>query len=383
MKRICVVTTSRADYGLLYWTIKGIQNSSKLDLILVAGGLHLVSEIGYSLQNILNDGLNPTETVDLEMSNDSETGIAHSMGLGIEKFTNCFTKLKPDLVLLLGDRFETLSAACAATICHIPVAHCHGGEVTEGAFDESFRHSITKMSQIHFTSSENHKKRVRQLGENPKNIHVVGALGIENINKLTLLSKEEIESSLNLQFKEKNFLVTFHPTTLELDETESQIISLINALKQFNYAQIILTKPNIDPKGRSIIKLLEQFESENSNHVKLFDNLGQLRYLSTVKFMDVVIGNSSSGLIEVPSLGIPTVNIGSRQKGRDHGNSIFNSTNDTEEIVSNIKMAINFKSKNQPIVNPYEMGNSSELIIQILEELDFTELIYKPFFDLN
>ncbi len=383
MKRICVVTTSRADYGLLYWTIKGIQNSSKLELILVAGGLHLVSEIGYSLQNILNDGLNPIETVDLEMSNDSENGIAHSMGLGIEKFTNCFTNFKPDLVLLLGDRFETLSAACAATICHIPVAHCHGGEVTEGAFDESFRHSITKMSQIHFTSSENHKKRVRQLGENPKNIHVVGALGIENINKLTLLSKEEIESSLNLQFKERNFLVTFHPTTLELDETESQIINLINALKQFNYAQIILTKPNIDPKGRSIIKLLEQFESENSNHVKLFDNLGQLRYLSTVKFMDVVIGNSSSGLIEVPSLGIPTVNIGSRQKGRDHGNSIFNSTNDTDEIVSNIKMAINFKSKNQPIVNPYEMGNSSELIIQILEELDFTELIYKPFFDLN
>lgn len=383
MKRICVVTTSRADYGLLYWTIKGIQNSSKLDLILVAGGLHLVSEIGYSIQNILNDGLNPDETVDLEMSNDSETGIAHSMGLGIEKFTNCFTKFKPDLVLLLGDRFETLSAACAATICHIPVAHCHGGEVTEGAFDESFRHSITKMSQIHFTSSENHKKRVRQLGENPKNIHVVGALGIENINKLTLLSKEEIESSLNLQFKEKNFLVTFHPTTLELDETEYQIINLINALKQFNYAQIILTKPNIDPKGRSIIKLLEQFESENSNHVKLFDNLGQLRYLSTVKFMDVVIGNSSSGLIEVPSLGIPTVNIGSRQKGREHGNSIFNSNNDIDEIVSNIKIAINFKSKNQPIVNPYEMGNSSELIIQILEELDFTELIYKPFFDLN
>jgi GDP/UDP-N,N'-diacetylbacillosamine 2-epimerase (hydrolysing) len=244
MKRICVVTTSRADYGLLYWTIKGIQSSSKLDLILVAGGLHLVKEIGYSLQNILNDGLNPIETIDLEMSSDSENGIAHSMGLGIEKFTNCFAKFKPDLVLLLGDRFETLSAACAATICHIPVAHCHGGEVTEGAFDESFRHSITKMSQIHFTSSENHKKRVRQLGENPKNIHVVGALGIENIIKLKLLSKEEIESSLNLQFKESNFLVTFHPTTLELDETESQFINLIKAFKQFNYAQIILTKPN-------------------------------------------------------------------------------------------------------------------------------------------
>ena len=323
-RKICVVTGTRAEYGLLYWTMKRIQDEPNLELQVIATGMHLSPEFGNTYNIIENDGFNIDNKIECLLSSDTGVGISKSVGLGIISFSEAYAQLQPDIVLVLGDRFEIMGAVTAAMICRIPVAHCHGGEATEGLIDEAIRHSLTKMSQIHFACTEEYRNRIIQLGEHPLNVYNVGGLGIENINKLDLLDREAFEDSINYKLKENNYLVTFHPVTLDDASAETQFSALIDALDKLDDSLIIFTKPNADNEGRIIIKLIDEYVSKNKNKAVTFTSLGQLRYLSAIPFMTAVVGNSSSGLLEVPSFRIPTVNIGDRQRGRIQGDSVIN-----------------------------------------------------------
>jgi len=306
-KKICVITGTRAEYGLLYWTLKQIQDSKDLDLQLCVTGMHLAPEFGLTYQQIEKDGFFINEKIEILLSSDTSVGVSKSIGLGVIGFSEAFQRLKPDVILMLGDRFEIFSAAAAAMVCKIPIAHCHGGEATEGLIDESIRHSVTKMAQLHFTSTEEYRNRVIQLGEQPDRVFNVGALGIESINRLKLMDRTATEDSINFKFAEKNILVTFHPVTLEDATSEDQFRELLEALDSLENTNIIFTKPNADTDGRVIVNLIDQYVANNPNKSIAFISLGQLRYLSLLQFVNMVVGNSSSGLIEEVPLIIPTV----------------------------------------------------------------------------
>jgi len=383
-KNICVVTGTRADYGLLFWIMNEIKNSSQFNLQLIVTGMHLSPEFGKTYQVIENDGFIIDKKIEILLSSDTSTGISKSIGLGVISFAEALGELDPDLLFVLGDRFEIFSAVSAAMICRIPVAHCHGGEATIGLIDESIRHSITKMSHYHFTSTEDYRNRVIQLGELPSNVFNVGALGIESINKLKLLSKKEFEKSINLKLDSKiNILVTYHPVTLEHASSKRQMKELLSALDFFKNSKIIFTKANSDTDGRIINQLIDEYVGENDNCVVYF-SLGQLRYLSALKYVDVVVGNSSSGLLEVPSFNKPTVNIGERQKNRIKAKSVIDCLPERKEIVNSIEKSQKkvFQDLVRNIKSPYGEGNSSELIINVLEKIDYSkrELILKKEF---
>ena len=299
-------------------------------------------------------------------------------------FFEVFDRIKADLILLLGDRFEIFAASIAAMISKIPIAHCHGGEATEGLIDEAIRHSITKMSQIHFTSTDTYRKRVIQLGEQPDYVFNVGALGIENINRLNLLTKEAFESSIDFKLGETNFLVTFHPVTLDNRTAESQFKELLNALNSISNAKIIFTKPNADTDGRIIINMIDEFVAKFPEKSKSFTSMGQLRYLSAIKYMDAVIGNSSSGLIEVPSFNVPTINIGDRQQGRVKAASVLDCEADAVEIERCIKIAMTneFKEKISGSINPYGTKNASAEIIRIIKNISLDGILKKSFYNI-
>lgn len=386
MKKICVITGTRAEYGLLYWVMKKIQDDDNLELQIIATGMHLSPEFGLTYKQIEDDGFKIIKKIDVLLSSDTPVGISKSMGLGMISFSESYEELNPDLILVLGDRFEIFSAVSAAMISRIPVAHCHGGEATEGLIDESIRHSITKMSHIHFTSTEEYKKRVVQLGEQPKNVHNVGALGIENIKKLSLLSKSEFEKSINFKLDAKfTLIVTFHPVTLEKSTAESQVNSLLEALGEISNLKIIFTLANSDTDGRIINEKINNFVSIHSKQCVVFKSLGQLRYLSALKHVDVVVGNSSSGLIEAPSFKVATVNIGDRQKGRILAESVINCGIQKEAIKDSILKAIcpDFKNKLKTITNPYEKGNSSEEMINVIKNTPLNGILKKNFYDLE
>jgi GDP/UDP-N,N'-diacetylbacillosamine 2-epimerase (hydrolysing) len=347
MRKICVITGTRAEYGLLYWTMKGLQSDAEIDLSICVTGMHLSPEFGLTYKKILEDGFYITEKVETLLSSDTSVGIAKSIGLGIISFSEVFERIQPDLILVLGDRFEIFAACSAAMVSRIPIAHCHGGEATEGLIDEAIRHSITKMAHIHFTSTEEFKKRVIQLGEQPKNVYNVGALGIENINKLKLLDKNEFEDSINFELNRVNFLVTFHPVTLDSFSAKEQFNELLQALDKYENTSIIFTKPNADTDGRIIIQMIDEYVSKNSSKAVAFTSLGQLRYLSAIQYMDVVIGNSSSGLIEVPSFKIPTINIGDRQQGRVKAISVIDCDANELDIKKGIQKALSQDFKEQ------------------------------------
>ena len=386
MKKICVITGTRAEYGLLYWLMKSIERDSELELQLVVTGMHLASEFGFTYQQIEKDGFIIDKKLEILVSSDTPVGISKSMGLGMIAFSEAFYDLKPDIVLVLGDRFEILSAVSAAMIARIPVAHCHGGEATEGLIDESIRHSITKMSHIHFCSTEEYRRRIIQLGESPKSVINVGALGIENINKLNLLSKSELEGSMNFRLdKRHKILVTFHPVTLENSTSEKQMSQLLKALDTINDCGIIFTKSNSDTDGRIINKMIESYVLENPAKSACFASLGQLRYLSALKYVDCVAGNSSSGLIEVPSFKIATVNIGDRQRGRMIGPTVIQCPPTHKEITVAIKKAISKEFRTSVLSvsnNPYGTGNSSELILKELKSVKLDNILKKCFYDL-
>ena len=383
IKNIFVVSGSRADYGLLYYLIKGIKEDEFLKLSIVATGMHLSESFGNTYTEIEKD-FKINFKVPVLNESDSAYGITRSIGDGVSNFGKLFQDNKPDLLIILGDRYEILAASIAALIHNIPIAHLHGGEKTEGAFDEAIRHSITKMSHIHFVSHNEYRDRVIQLGEQPENVFNVGALGIENIKKLSLLNLNELEGKLNFKFSSRNLLVTFHPETLGKKKSIAQIQELFNALIQLKDTQIIITLPNADPEGLSLIAYINEFASSYSNfHV--FKSLGQLKYLSCIKYVDGVIGNSSSGILEVPSFKKGTINIGDRQKGRIQSDSIINCSANTKDILLAIDSLYSktFQKGLKYSENPYGDGSSSGKIISIIKKINTKNLLMKSFYDLN
>jgi len=378
MRKICVVSGSRADYGLLYLTMKRLQESKKIDFQLLVTGSHLSRSFGYTYKEILNDGFKANSKI--KILNETGFSISSIVSRSIKSFSKEFTKLNPDIILLLGDRYEIFSAAISATLSKIPIAHIHGGEVSEGAFDESFRHAITKMSHLHFASCSLHKKRIIQLGENPKKVFNVGAPGIERLKKLKLLSKDNLEKSLNIKFRKKNVLVTFHPETLSKRSISDQISPLLSCLKQKKDWGIIITKANSDPGGEEINLQLKEFAKSNSTNTFLFDNLGQQNYFSILKLADVMIGNSSSAIIESASFNTPSLNIGNRQGGRLKPKNVFDVKNKTTDIR---KALDNLSKKREGIKNPYDGGQTSKKILKVLEEFDLNNILKKNFFDIS
>lgn len=380
-RKICVVTGSRAEYGLLYWPMKEIQADPGLELQLIVTGMHLSPEFGLSYRAIEADSFIIDAKVEMLLSSDTPVGIAKSIGLGTIGMADALARLKPEILLLLGDRYEILAAAQAALVARIPVAHIAGGDTTEGAFDEAIRHSITKMSHLHFVTNEDAARRVRQLGENPAYVFNVGSPGLDNITRLKLMDRKDMERDLGFSFKKKNLLVTFHPVTLELQSAETQFQALLSALDGLGEeVGIIFTKPNADTGGRSIIRLIDGYTTTHVN-AHAYASLGQLRYLSVMSQVDAVVGNSSSGLYEAPSFKKPTVNIGDRQKGRLQASSVINCTPTVSEITEAIAKAL--AADCSAAVNPYGDGQSAIRIRDGLKNIAEPEaLLKKHFFDL-
>lgn len=385
MKKICVVTGTRAEYGLLSPLIQRIAADDTLKLQLVATGMHLSPEFGMTVDLIEKDGFQLADKVEILLSSDSAIGISKSMGLANISFAETFERLQPDMVVLLGDRYEIFVAASVATIAKIPVAHLHGGETTEGAYDEAFRHSISKMSWLHFTSTEEYRQRVIQLGESPERVFNVGAIGIENIKEMPLMTKDELEDSLNFKLNEPLSLVTYHPVTLEEQSSEQQFKELLNALEEVE-GTIIFTKANSDSDGRIINQLIDEFVNTHSERSIAYTSMGQLRYLSAMNITDIVIGNSSSGIIEAPSFNIPTINIGDRQKGRIQAGTILNCEPSKEKILNAITLALSpeFGNKIKDMSNPYGEGQVSQNILNVIKEaLNHDISLKKKFHDLE
>jgi GDP/UDP-N,N'-diacetylbacillosamine 2-epimerase (hydrolysing) len=382
-RKVCVITGSRADYGLLRWVMQGISDDPDLILQLIVTGMHLSTKFGLTYKEIENDGFYIDRKIEILDPNDDELGISRSIGKAVIEITNAILELKPDLVLILGDRFEIFAAASAAHICQIPIAHLHGGETTVGAFDEAFRHSITKMSQIHFVANRLYGKRVVQLGENSSNIFVVGGLGIDNILRLQLLDKIDLENSLNIKFSSKNLLITFHPVTLENNTAEKQIKELLDALITLHDTTLIFTLPNADTGGSKIAKAITEFVQIKERSY-FFNSLGQLRYLSCLSHVDGVVGNSSSGILEAPSFKKGTINIGDRQNGRLFAESVITCEPIKKEILSAITTLYSdeFQSSLNMVISPYGNGGASDKIIEVLKTISLEGIIKKRFFDL-
>ena len=382
-RKICVITGSRAEYGLLRWVMQGIKDDQDLTLQLIATGMHLSPEFGLTYREIEQDGFQIDRKVEMLTSSDTPVGIAKSMGLGVIGFADALSDLAPDLVLVLGDRFEIFAAVSAALVARIPVAHLHGGEVTEGAFDEALRHSITKMSHLHFVAAEEYRRRVIQLGESPERVFLVGGLGIDGIKRTTLLDRNALESSLGFSIGERSLLITFHPVTLEAETATVQMEELLLALAERTDTNLIFTLPNADTGGRKLIQLVQEFVAQHPN-ARAYRSLGQLRYLSCIAHVDGVIGNSSSGLIEVPSFKKGTVNIGDRQRGRLQAASIINCQPTRESIVTALERLYSpeFQKILNTVQNPYGDGGASEKIVQTIKSCSLDQIAKKAFHDL-
>lgn len=381
-RKICVVTGSRAEYGLLQGLCKKIQIDPDLQLQIIATGMHLSPEFGLTYKNIEADGFTIDAKVEMLLSSDSVVGVSKSMGLGLIGFGEALQQLQPDLLVVLGDRFEIFSAVAAALIARIPVAHLHGGETTEGAMDEAIRHSITKMSHLHFVAAEEYKKRVLQLGENPDHVFMVGGLGVDSIQNLNLLSREELEKSLGIKLAAKNLLVTFHPVTLEKAMAEAQMTQLLGALEELKDTKLIFTMPNCDTDGRILFKMIEAFAAKNAN-AHVFTSLGQQRYFSCLNQVDGVVGNSSSGLAEAPTFKKGTINIGDRQKGRLKAQSVIDCLPEQKSIGQALQRlySAEFQDKLKTVSNPYGDGGASARIYNVLAKIPLDDLVKKRFFD--
>lgn len=382
-RKISVVTGTRAEYGLLRWIIQYIHEDPDLELQLLVTGMHLSPEFGLTYRAILEDGFIISKKIEVLLSSDTAVGISKSMGLGMISFSELFSESAPDILLVLGDRFEIFSAVAAAMVSRIPVAHIHGGEATEGLIDEPIRHSISKMSHIHFTATEEYKRRVIQLGEHPDRVFNTGAPGLDNIYNLKLLERHDFEESIHFKIGEKCFLVTYHPVTLENRTALKQFDELLMALDFFQDYKIIFTMPNADTDGRVIIDKINKYVLANSNRAVAFSSLGQLRYLSALKFVTMVIGNSSSGLTEVPSFKIPTINIGDRQKGRIKALSVIDCLPQKEAIIESISNALSqdFQKNLVHVQNPYGLGGASRRIVDVLKEVNLDSILKKEFYN--
>lgn len=385
--KIVLLTSSRADYGIYRPLIKKLKTDSFFDLQIVAFGTHLSHFHGYTVQEIEKDGFEVNYKIESLVLGDSPEAISSAIGLTVVKFSSFWAKLKSevDLIICLGDRYEMLAAVLASVPFQIPVAHLHGGESTEGLIDEPIRHSITKMSHIHFASTEKYKQRIIQLGEQPNYVFNVGALGVEGIKNIDLLSKKEFENSINFKLNKYNILITFHPVTLEHNTSEIQMSNLLDALDELKETHFIFTKPNTDTFSSSIIELIDKFVSLNAHRAVSFMSLGQLRYFSALNYVDLVIGNSSSGIVEVPSFKIPTINIGDRQKGRIKADSVLDCEPNKNSIKITIERVLSPEFQKQLAImkNPYDGGSTSEKILNIIKNLTFDTIIKKTFYDLS
>ena len=370
MRKICVITGTRAEFGLLRPLIELIANDNELQLQLIATGMHLSPEFGYTLNEITEAGFMVDKKVECLLSSDSSIGVSKTIALAISGFADALAELTPDLVVVLGDRTEILGAVIATAMVNIPIAHLHGGETTEGAYDEAIRHSITKFSHLHFTSTEAYRKRVIQLGEQPEKVFNVGAIGLDAIKKLKLLNKEEFENSIGFKLKKRNVLITYHPVTLEKEAPIETFENVLTALDELTDTALIFTHANSDKNGRIINKMITEYVSSHKDKAVEFKSLGQLRYLSALQYVDFVIGNSSSGILEVPVFYIPTINIGDRQRGRICNESVINSNNSLEDIKKSITFALDktFREKIQQQKLLYGNGTAAEKILQIIKE---------------
>ncbi|HOP50943.1 MAG TPA: UDP-N-acetylglucosamine 2-epimerase [Ignavibacteriales bacterium] len=384
MKTICVFTSSRADYGILKPLLKLLKKNNNFNLQLLVSGMHLVPQYGNTIEEIEQDNFDISAKVDILLASNTRSSVAKSIGIGLINYSDILEKLKPDISIVLGDRFETFSFSIACHVLNIPLVHIHGGEITEGAIDDGFRHSITKLSYLHFTSTEEYRQNVIQLGEEPFRVFNVGALAIDNIKNLVKLSREEFEKRLGIKLKKYNFLITYHPVTLDKDLSKIQFSSILKALDKFNDTLLIFTAANADPEGMKINDMIKDYTKNNTNKAIFIPSLGQFLYFNALNFVDVIIGNSSSGIIEAPSFKIPTINIGDRQKGRTKAISVIDSSYDTEEIYTKIKYALSddFQKICKSCVNPYGDGNSAKKIINILENYSFDN-IKKKFYKIR
>ena len=383
--KICVTTGTRAEYGLLNPLMDKIKGDADFTLQLLVTGAHLSPEFGLTYKQIEADGYPIDAKVEMLLSSDTPEGITKSMGLGMVGYADALKQLQPDLLIILGDRYEMLAVASTALIFRIPIAHIHGGEITEGAYDDAIRHSITKMSALHFTSTEVYRKRVIQLGEQPERVFNVGAIGLDNFKSLTLLTKDQLEKELNIRFKKYNYLVGFHPETLSKQSVKEQFEELLKAIDKQNDSFFIFTKANADTDGRIVNQMMERYVQENPDRAVLFTSLGSLRYLSIMRQATAVVGNSSSGILEAPSIPTATINIGDRQKGRIQANSILNCEAKLQEIEGCIDKVKSKEFRHIVVksINPYGNGNTSQQIMNVLKSLNLRDLSLKSFYDIK
>lgn len=375
-RKVAVFTGTRAEYGLLFWLLKDIQSDSELELQLLVSGTHLSPEFGNTFKQIECDGFVIDEKVEILLSSDTPVGVAKSMGLGVLGFADALARLSPDVIVILGDRFEALAAAQTAMILRIPVVHVHGGEITEGAYDDAIRHAITKLSYLHCTSTDEYRRRVIQLGEESSRVRNVGAIGLDHLIRSTMMSVSELALSLKFPLRQPYMLVTYHPVTLADESPEESFQALLDSLDRYTDYQIILTYPNADDGGRRIIPMLEAYASLHPDRVLAIPSLGQERYLSAVKGAAVVVGNSSSGIIEVPAFDVPTVNIGERQKGRLSAKSVIDCAPVEQAITEAILLAVEgrYKTPGETISNPYGQGDTSGQIVSMLKTMQLNAM---------
>ncbi len=372
MRKIALVTSTRAEYGIMSRLINMLEKDKEIDFYLYVTGMHLSDKFGLTKSEI-------TQKIYKEIDIEIESSPSHTLSLTVEKFSHEFANIKPDLVVLLGDRYEIMGVAQAAMFNNIPIAHLYGGDTTEGAIDEAIRHSITKMSHLHFVSCNEAKQRVIQLGENPQRVFNVGALGVENIKNIPLMDKIELETSLGLKFQEKNILATFHPVTLE-GNVRQQFAELLATFAELKDTQIIITCPNSDEGNDEIFESIKEYEKSHNN-LKSYTSLGLVRYLSCMKYVDMVVGNSSSGIYEVPSFKIPTINIGNRQRGRMQATSVINCTPDRADILKAIKKG--YESDFANTINPYEQENTAANIYHVIKGFNLSNILKKEFYSLS
>ena len=378
-RRICVVTGSRAEYGLLYWVLHDLRADPGIELQLIVTGTHLAHEFGHTVDEIERDGFAVTRRVHMLVSSDTPSGIAKSIGLGVMGMSDALEQLEPEIVVVLGDRFEMLAAAQACLVHRIPLAHIAGGDTTEGAFDESMRHAITKMAHVHFVTNELSGRRVRQLGEDPQRVHIVGSPGLDHLRRFALLGRTALEQSLGAPLGARNLLVTFHPVTLAYGAGADQFDELLAALEALGDGTTLwFTRPNADTGGRALAARLDAWAADRSGSTHIYTSLGQLRYLSLMAHVDAVVGNSSSGLYEAPSFGVATVDIGERQRGRLAADSVLHCIPERNAILQSIERAISLDCSD--VINPYGDGRSAARIVELLRALPTpAALLQKPF----
>ena len=384
MKKICVITGTRAEYGLLSKLMKRIDDCPDMQLQIIATNMHLSPEFGLTYREIEADGFHIDKKVEMLLSSDTRNATTKSLGLGIIGFADAFEDLAPDMVVILGDRYEMLGAASAALLYGIPIAHISGGDVTEGAYDDAIRHSISKMSHLHFTSAEEYRQRVIQLGEQPDRVFNFGAIGLDNMRQIQFLDRQSLEQSIGFEIGEDCILVTYHPVTMERNSAETQFGALLEAIDRVG-CRVIFTKPNSDSDGRIIIKMIDEYVAANSDKAACYTSLGYVRYLSALQFVKAAVGNSSSGILEVPSFGIPTVNIGDRQKGRLRADSVIDCNTDVDSIEKSIRGALSqeWETIARNATNPYEQPDTVARIFDVLQQCDLSQMKQKRFYDIR